>query len=160
KKVEAAKPEDETSAPTTSGYTEPGTVMGTAGYMSPEQVKGLLVDRRSDIFSFGTILYEMLSGSRPFSRPTAGETMAAILKEEPPDLTESGPGISPALDHVVRHCLEKDRNRRFQSVRDIEFALEETSSPTVLSAAQVAAPLTGRRTILIAATAIIVLAVG
>src|SRR5437868_7723010 len=88
KKVEAVAPGEETSAPTGSGHTEPGTVMGTAGYMSPEQVKGLPVDHRSDIFSFGTILYELLSGKRAFKRDTNAETMAAIMRDEPPELAE------------------------------------------------------------------------
>jgi TolB-like protein/Flp pilus assembly protein TadD len=155
----AVAPGKETSAPTDSGHTEPGTVMGTAGYMSPEQVKGLQVDHRSDIFSFGTVLYELLSGKRAFKRDTNAETMAAILMQEPPELSESGRNVSPALDHIVRHCLEKDRERRFQSARDIEFALEETSTPTVTSGAQFAAPPTGKRKILVAAAAIVVFAV-
>ncbi len=122
-------PGEETSAPTASGHTQPGTVMGTVGYMSPEQVRGLPVDHRSDIFSFGTILYEMLSGTRAFKRATAADTMSAILKEEPPELSESGRSVSISLDHVVRHCLEKDRENRFQSARDIAFALAEASGP-------------------------------
>ena len=128
KRVEAVAPGEETSAPTGSGHTEPGTVMGTVGYMSPEQVRGLPVDHRSDIFSFGAILYEMLSGKKAFKRDTASDTMAAILREEPPELTESGRNISPALDHIVRHCLEKDRDNRFQSAKDIAFALSEASA--------------------------------
>ena len=122
------RPGEETSAPTVSGHTEPGTVMGTVGYMSPEQVRGLPVDHRSDIFSFGAILYELLSGKRAFERDTAADTMAAILKEEPPELSESGRNISPALDRIVKHCLEKDRDNRFQSARDIAFALSEQAS--------------------------------
>src|SRR5262249_36547802 len=134
KKVEAAKPEDETSPPTTSGHTEPGTVMGTAGYMSPEQVRGLPVDHRSDIFSFGAILYELLTGRRAFKRDPAGDTMAAILLQEPPDLAESGRNVPLALDHVVRHCLEKDRENRFQSATDIAFALSEAVSGSAAAA--------------------------
>ena len=83
KRVEAVPPGKETSAPTGSGHTEPGTVMGTAGYMSPEQVKGFPVDHRSDIFSFGAILYELLSGQRAFQRGTSAETMAAICETTP-----------------------------------------------------------------------------
>ena len=120
-------PSKETSSPTESKHTEPGVVMGTVGYMSPEQVRGLPVDHRSDLFSFGAILYELLSGRRAFKRDTASDTIAAILKEEPPELSDSGRSIPPALDHVVRHCLEKDRNNRFQSARDIVFALSEAS---------------------------------
>ena len=136
KRVEAVAPGKETSAPTGSGHTEPGTVMGTAGYMSPEQVKGFAVDHRSDIFSFGTILYELLSGKNAFKRDTSAETMAAILRDEPPELTESGRNVSPALDRIVKHCLEKDRDRRFQSARDIAFSLSEQSSPTTPSSAR------------------------
>jgi TolB-like protein/cytochrome c-type biogenesis protein CcmH/NrfG len=158
KRVEAVAPGEETSAPTVSGHTEPGTVMGTLGYMSPEQVRGLRVDHRTDIFSFGPILYELLSGKKPFKRETASDTIAAILKEEPPDLSESERNISPALDHIVRHCMEKNRERRFQSARDIEFTLEETSSPTVVKSAELAAHPTGRREILIAAAVLVTLA--
>ena len=159
KKVEAVTPEEKTSAATGSGHTEPGTVMGTMGYMSPEQVRGLPVDQRSDLFSLGTILYEMLSGKRAFKRDTASDTIAAILKEDPPELTESGRNISPALDHIVKHCLEKDRSRRFQSAQDIAFALSETSSPTTASGVQLAAPPTGSKKVLIAvAAAVVVLA--
>ena len=158
KRAEAIPPGEETSAPTGSGHTEPGTVMGTMGYMSPEQVKGLQVDHRSDIFSFGTILYELLSGKKAFKRDTNAETMAAILTQEPPELSESGRNISPALDHIVKHCLEKNRERRFQSARDIEFALEETSSPTVTRGVQLAVPRTSRRKVLIAVAAVVVLA--
>src|SRR6202162_6605893 len=140
KKVEAVAPGKETSAPTGSGHTEPGTVMGTAGYMSPEQVKGLPVDHRSDIFSFGTILYELLSGKRAFKRDTNAETMAAIMRDEPPELSESGRSISPALDRIVKHCLEKDRERRFQTVRDIAFSLSEQFSPTAASGVRGTAP--------------------
>ena len=140
KRVEAAAPGDEMGAPTVSGHTEPGTIMGTAGYMSPEQVKGFPVDHRSDIFSFGTILYELLSGKRAFKRETNAETMAAIMRDEPPELSESGRNISPALDRIVKHCLEKDRDRRFQSARDIAFNLLEQSSPIGSSSAREVAP--------------------
>ena len=85
--------------------------MGTVGYMSPEQVRGLPVDARSDIFSFGAILYELLSGKKAFKRDTAVDSMLAILKEEPPELSTSSRNIPPALDHVVAHCLEKERGR-------------------------------------------------
>jgi predicted ATPase/serine/threonine protein kinase len=136
KKIEPISPDEETSAPTSSGHTEAGTVMGTMGYMSPEQVRGLSVDHRSDLFSLGAILYEMLSGRRAFKRDTASDTIVAILKEEPPELTQSGRNISPALDHIVKHCLEKDRNHRFQTARDVAFNLSERSSPTLSRGAQ------------------------
>ena len=129
KRVEAAPAGDQTNAPTDAGHTEPGTVMGTVGYMSPEQVRGLPVDHRSDIFSLGALLYELLSGQKAFKRHTASDTIAAILKEEPAELTTSGRNISPALDHVVRHCLEKEPANRFQSAKDVAFALNEASGP-------------------------------
>ena len=161
KKVEAVSPEQQTSAPTGSGHTEAGTVMGTMGYMSPEQVRGLPVDHRSDIFSFGTILYEMLSGKKAFKRDTASDTMAAILLQEPPELTQSGRNISPALDHIVKHCLEKDRDNRFQSARDIAFNLSEQSSSSVVNGAsgvQLAAPPARKSKVLVAVAAVVVLA--
>jgi serine/threonine-protein kinase len=145
KKVEAVSPEEQTSAPTGSGHTEPGAVMGTMGYMSPEQVRSLPVDHRSDIFSFGTILYEMLSNKKAFKKDTASDTMAAILMQEPPELSESGRNISLTLDHIVKHCLEKDRDNRFQSARDIAFALSETSGPAAASGAQAARKRPRRR---------------
>jgi serine/threonine protein kinase/tetratricopeptide (TPR) repeat protein len=159
KRVAKIAPGEETKASTVSGHTAPGTVMGTVGYMSPEQVRGLPVDHRSDIFSFGAILYEMLSGKRAFSRPTVADTMSAIMKEEPPELSQSGGNISLGVDHIVRHCLEKDRDNRFQSVRDLAFDLSEQSSQPLTSSAQVAVPPTGKRKVLIAAAAITVLAV-
>src|SRR5262249_24816652 len=121
KRVEAAAPCESTSGPTVPSHTQPGTVMGTMGYMSPEQGRGLPLDHRSDVFSFGTILYELLAGKRAFRQKTASDTMAAILRDEPPELSGSGRNISPALDHIVRHCLEKNQNERFQSARDIVF---------------------------------------
>jgi eukaryotic-like serine/threonine-protein kinase len=107
--------------------TEPGTVMGTVGYMSPEQVRAEEVDARSDIFSFGTVIYEMLSGRRAFKADSAVETMSAILKHEPPDLVETDRNINPALERIVRHCLEKQPEARFQSARDLAFQLETLS---------------------------------
>jgi Tol biopolymer transport system component/predicted Ser/Thr protein kinase len=108
--------------------TQPGTVMGTVGYMSPEQVRGQNVDHRSDIFSFGAILYEMLSGKRAFKGESSVETMNAILKEDPPELSETGLNVMPGLERVVRHCLEKEPGLRFQSARDLTFDLESLSS--------------------------------
>jgi len=154
---------DETSAPTAAKDTEAGTVMGTVGYMSPEQVRGLPVDRRSDIFSFGTILYELLSGKKAFKKDTASDTMAAIMRDEPPDLSESGRSIPPSLDHIVKHCLEKRREDRFQSAKDIVFALSEASVAAVASSSRKAAAPRGRRgtpLLLIAAGVIVLLGVG
>jgi Tol biopolymer transport system component len=123
-------------SPTTGGdgptfqmaATEPGIVLGTVGYMSPEQVRGELVDRRSDIFAFGAILYEMLAGARAFKRDSSIETLSAIIKEEPKELTELNPNIPPPLERLVRRCLEKDREQRFQSARDLAFNLETLST--------------------------------
>ena len=137
KRVEAVAPGAETSAPTRSDHTEPGTVLGTMGYMSPEQVRGLPVDHRSDIFSFGAVLYELLSGKKAFNKSTASDSIAAILKEEPPALP--GRDVPIALDQVVRHCLEKDRDDRFQSARDAAFALAQASSSPATTVPAVAA---------------------
>ncbi|HET7452394.1 MAG TPA: protein kinase, partial [Thermoanaerobaculia bacterium] len=127
-----------TSAPTTPASTEPGTVMGTVGYMSPEQVLGREVDQRTDIFSFGAVLFEMLSGERAFKRNSAVETMNAILKEDPPELSDSGKIVSPALDRIVRHCLEKNPESRFHSAGDVAFDLEAVS--TMSAAGRESAP--------------------
>ncbi|HYS52553.1 MAG TPA: protein kinase [Thermoanaerobaculia bacterium] len=108
--------------------TEPGIVLGTVGYMSPEQIRGELVDRRSDIFAFGAILYEMLTGSRAFKRDSSIETLSAILKEEPQELLELNPNTPPPLEKLVRRCLEKDRDQRFGSARDLAFNLETLST--------------------------------
>src|ERR1700735_1809662 len=120
------RPEADNSgdAPTQQIATDAGTVMGTVGYMAPEQVRGKPADPRSDIFAFGAILYEMLSGKRAFHGESAVEVMSAILKEDPPDLTETNRNISPALERIVRHCLEKNPAERFQSARDVAFNLE------------------------------------
>ncbi len=135
RRIEPLRIDDVSSAPTASHHTTPGTVMGTLGYMSPEQVKGLLVDARADLFSFGAVLYEMLSGRRAFQRDSAAETMAAILREEPAELAGSGVRVPAALERIVRHCLEKSPERRFQSARDVVFALEELSSGAEVSSA-------------------------
>src|SRR5208282_3269101 len=108
---------------TLASQTEPGMVMSTVGYMSPEQVKGQNADQRSDIFSFGVILYEMLSGKRAFHGDTSVETMTAILKQDPPELLETSRTVPPALERVVRHCMEKNPEERFQSARDVAFNL-------------------------------------
>lgn len=128
RRVEPVEDSDVASAPTTHQQTQPGTVLGTVGYMSPEQVKGLPVDARSDIFSFGTILYEMLSGRRAFQGNSTAETLVTILSEEPPELSRPDGVISPALERIVRHCLAKSPEARFQSARDVVFALEELAS--------------------------------
>ena len=117
-----------TSAATVTHHgTEAGLIMGTAGYMSPEQVRGMTLDPRSDIFSFGAILYEMLSGKRAFHGDTPADTMSSILKEEPAELSETNRNVSPALERIVHHCLEKNPESRFHSASDIAFDLEHLS---------------------------------
>ena len=116
-------PADSEGLTVTSSPTLAGVVMGTAGYMSPEQVRGEAVDHRTDIFAFGAVLYEMISGQRAFHRDTAPETMTAILKEDPPDMTSETKLISPALERIVHRCLEKRPEQRFQSAQDLAFAL-------------------------------------
>ena len=123
----------------TSSHTAAGVVMGTASYMAPEQVRGDGVDARTDIFAFGAVLYEMLSGTRAFRRETTAETMTAVLKEDPPELSEPGHAVSPALDRIVRRCLEKSPEQRFQSAKDLSFALSALSG-TDTGAARIAAP--------------------
>jgi serine/threonine protein kinase len=113
----------ETATMSTPGATAPGTVMGTVGYMSPEQVRGQGVDSRSDIFSFGAILYEMVAGRRAFKGDSGVETMNAILKEDPPEIDATQLKVSPGMERIVRHCLEKNPANRFQSARDLGFAL-------------------------------------
>ena len=113
---------------TADAMTDPGTVMGTVGYMAPEQVRGETVDGRCDLFAFGVVLYEMLSGRRAFQRDTAAETMTAILREDPPDLGDSRSGTPPALERIVSHCLEKNPIERFQTARDVAFALDSLSA--------------------------------
>jgi eukaryotic-like serine/threonine-protein kinase len=121
------KPEQtETVTGATATGTHVGHVLGTVGYMSPEQVRGEPADQRSDIFSFGSILYEMLSGARAFRKGTSAETMTAILNEEPPEFSPKVV-IAPALDRIVRHCMEKQPAQRFQSASDIAFDLESVS---------------------------------
>ena len=117
----------QTEIPTRRVNTDPGVVMGTIGYMSPEQLRGKPADHRSDIFSFGAILYEMLSGRRAFRGESTADTMSAILREDPPDLSGTNRNINPALERVVNHCLEKSPEERFNSAGDLAFAIEALS---------------------------------
>jgi eukaryotic-like serine/threonine-protein kinase len=119
--------QDPAASAETVAATSPGMVMGTVGYMAPEQVQGQTVDARADLFALGAMLYEMLSGQRAFKRATAAETMTAILRDDPPDLSGTRPELSPTLDRIVRHCLEKNPAQRFQTARDVAFALEALS---------------------------------
>jgi len=120
--------------------TGPGMVMGTVGYMSPEQVKGEAVDHRSDIFSFGAVFYEMVSGKRAFHGASSVETMNAILKEEPPEILAAHPDLPPAVDRILRHCLEKEPLRRFESAQDLAFDLATLSTVSDSSTRQMPVP--------------------
>jgi serine/threonine protein kinase len=151
-----------TLAPTTPPATLPGVVLGTIGYMSPEQVRGLTADHRSDLFAFGAVLYEMLSGQRAFTDDTTADTMTAILKEDPPDLPVADRKIPPALARIVDRCLEKSPASRFQSAGDLAFALDALSSSSPSGAADAmtaaaAAPKTRDKTAwtLVAALALV-----
>jgi serine/threonine protein kinase len=144
-KLTQAEPSSRTSLPTMTHGTEAGVVMGTAGYMSPEQVRGLAVDARSDIFSFGAILYEMLSGKRAFHGDTPADTMSSILKEDPADLSETNRNVSPALERMVQHCLEKNPEQRFHSARDVAFGLEALSTTSGSAPTKAAQAVSQRR---------------
>ena len=133
------RPEEHTSgsdAMTLTARSEPGFVLGTVGYMSPEQVRGQTAGHASDLFSFGAILYEMLTGKRAFRGETAADTMSAILKEEPGELLATNRQVPPALERIVRHCLEKNPEERFQSARDVAFDLEALSTGSGTVSAQ------------------------
>jgi len=156
-----AKPRDDSGGEATiTQGTEPGIVMGTVGYMSPEQVRGRMADHRSDIFAFGTILYEMVTGKQTFRKPTSAETMTAILNEDPPPISQVTAATPPGLQRVVHRCLEKNPEQRFQSASDMAFALEALSdtgmTPSTGSHAHLGEPAS-RRGIAIAAAALAVL---
>jgi serine/threonine protein kinase len=134
-----ASPSETRSVGSPAAQTEAGLVLGTVGYMAPEQVRGKPADARTDIFALGTILYEMLSGQRAFEKDSSADTMAAILKEEPPELSGEGKKIPAAVERIVRHCLEKNPGERFQSARDMAFDLESLSGSTTSASAKTAA---------------------
>lgn len=152
------------TAETTAPGTSPGMVLGTVGYMAPEQVRGQAVDHRTDIFAFGAVLYEMLSGRRAFAGATAADTMSAILSSDPPELDLDGSSSAPALDRIIRHCLEKEPAQRFQSTRDLAFALDALSTRSAAGAAAAATEATAssrrRRGWLPIATASLLLGAG
>jgi eukaryotic-like serine/threonine-protein kinase len=134
--------------------TEAGLVLGTAGYMSPEQARGERIDTRSDIFSFGCVLYEMLASRRAFAGDSRIETLHAVLKDHPPDLTNGRSDVPQSLNRVVRRCLEKAPESRFQSARDLVFALENLaadSQPAPVSPKAVSTRRTARAVIVAAA---------
>jgi serine/threonine protein kinase len=118
---------DDTDSPTVSRHTSPGVVLGTMGYMAPEQIRGQPADHRSDIFAFGCLLHEMLTGARAFRRDTAAETMTAILKEDAPELPRTLTNTLPGLARIVARCVEKRPEDRFQSARDLAFALRSAA---------------------------------
>ena len=137
--------------------------MGTVGYMAPEQVRAQPLDGRADLFALGAVLYEMLTGLRAFHRDTAADTMTAILKEDPPELTASRADLSPVLDRIVRHCLEKNPIERFQTARDVAFALDSLSgsgsgSGAAMIAAVTASPRPARERWLWAAVTVVLAA--
>ncbi len=139
--------------------SQPGMVLGTVGYMAPEQVRGKPADARSDLFSLGTLLYEMICGQRAFHGDSSVEVMNSILKDDPPDLAAAERKVPPALERIVRRCLEKNPEERFQSARDVAFALEAISGTSASTSGQAAlqatAPLRWRRS---AATAAVLIA--
>jgi hypothetical protein len=139
KQLEAPEPGADSLQPTaavpTDGRTERGMILGTLGYMSPEQVRGEAVDARSDLFSFGAVLFEMLTGKRAFARSSASDTMAAVLRDDPPEVEGTSRPMPPGLQRIVRHCLEKSPEQRFHSAHDVAFALQS------LSVAEGTAPL-------------------
>jgi eukaryotic-like serine/threonine-protein kinase len=143
-------------AQTRTIQSDAGTILGTVGYMSPEQVRGKAADARSDLFAFGTVLYEMISGKRAFHGETAADTMSAILRGEPPELAETNRNIPPALGRIVHHCLEKNPEERFHSAHDVAFDLE-----TLTSASSTGVPVrvvsSTRRHIAVGAVALMVL---
>ncbi len=144
--------------------TEPGMVMGTVGYMSPEQVRGKVADHRSDTFAFGTILYEMVTGKQTFRKPTSAETMSAILNEDPPSISQVTAATPPGLQRVVHRCLEKNPEQRFQSASDMAFALEALSDSGMAAStgshAHLGEPASRRGIAMAGATMAVLLGVG
>ena len=143
-----AKLHEPTPAPesiTQTHFTQVGKVLGTVSYMSPEQVRGKAIDHRSDLFSLGVVLYEMLSGARPFMGETPPDTQSAILNVEPPDLLVGERAIPPALERVMRRCLEKAPEQRFQSASDLAFALDAMSSTSTGATSAMAASVPSMR---------------
>jgi eukaryotic-like serine/threonine-protein kinase len=160
-KLASSEQTHETVVTLTSPATLPGMVMGTVGYMSPEQVRGDATDARSDIFSFGAVLYEMLTGKRAFKRDTSAETMTAILREEPPELNGTGWQGPLGLQRILCRCLEKNVERRFQSASDLAFAIESLSGTSSATAAPgIEQPKARRAWLLWAVTAMGILMLG
>ena len=149
------------SALTLGNETEPGMVMGTAGYMSPEQVRGQTADHRTDIFAFGSVLYEALTGERAFHKPTSAESMTAILREEPVPIGQIAPQTPAALQRIVQRCLEKNPEQRFQSATDLAFALDALSdSGTLIASATAHLEGSSGRNKYLAIAAVVIVALG
>ena len=153
-----AQRETDAAAETVADATGAGLVLGTAGYMAPEQVRGQATDARTDLFAFGAVLYELLTGVRAFRRDTVAETMTAILHDDPPDFGPR-PDVPPSLERIVRHCLEKQPQERFQTARDVAFALESlsaaSSAPAGMAAAATRQPAASRTTRIAVAAGIV-----
>jgi serine/threonine protein kinase len=149
--------ESEPGGPTMGGNTEPGVVMGTVGYMSPEQVRGNVADHRADIFAFGAILYEMLTGKRAFQKTTSADTMSAILNGDPPAISQTSLTVPPGLQRVVHRCLEKNPEQRFQSSSDLAFALEALSDSASSQSGAVVPAKSRRSWAWIAASGVVIL---
>ena len=146
-KKEAAEGDGGRGEVHTMAATDAGTILGTVGYMSPEQVRGDVADQRSDLFSLGVVLYELVTRRRPFERATAAETMTAILRDDPPDLdaSSSSSTLSPAVTRLLSHALEKEPANRFQSARDFAFALQALGEPGSGSADRHATPAPAKK---------------
>ena len=147
-----------------AGPTQPGMVMGTVGYMSPEQLRGEAVDHRTDIFALGAILYEMIAGTRAFAGGSSAEMMSAVLRDDPADLSAAGRNVPAGVERIVRHCLEKQRDQRWQTARDLALALEAVSASKT-SQVSIAAPPPARsrralRWIALSGAVVVIAAIG
>ena len=158
-RADAVPSEQLTAAPTESVATEAGTVLGTLGYMSPEQVRGEPADSRSDLFSFGCVLYEMLTGSRAFPGESPGQTMAAILRDQPAEFAALGTQVPEGVDRIVRRCLEKSPGERFQSAGDLSFALKESLGSGISTSAPKRTSFSVRTGLLLVGAAIVLAAI-
>ena len=143
---------------TATVLSDAGTVLGTVGYMAPEQARGKPADARSDLFSLGAILYELLTGQRAFKGDSAADTISAILHRDPPELSSTNGDVPPAVDRIMRHCLEKDPAERFQSARDVAFALEAISDRSVVAQKSIAEKPSRKWLLVAIAAGVIVLA--
>jgi serine/threonine protein kinase/tetratricopeptide (TPR) repeat protein len=157
-RIDRPSPPQAETASYEAAETEPGVVMGTVGYMSPEQIRGKPVDARTDVFSFGCVLYEMLSGKRPFARETRADVLAATLTDDPPPLRATQSEIPNEVDGVVRHCIEKSAEKRYQSARDLAFDLRAIHAGSSVTKTFVGSARSGRRGLLAAVVCVAALA--